>query len=486
MKKKAIIICAAIAVVAVLGFAAKSILSAGSNNMGLPVGTEKIKRDTIITTVSSKGEVSLLNSELIFATSIAEVDKVLVEKNDEVKKGDVLLRYKERSREDMETQLREAELALQSARLNLSQSRIPASATDLASADLAITNAENKITEFEYTVSVLEKGLEDQKRAVSDAEKDYNNTKALFDAEAASQSELDAAEKKLNDANKLLETKQKEYDQTLSTRKSLDDNLEYQKSVREQLANKSATQDAKNTTAQRQISVEQAQLKVNQLRRDLEDFQYEILSPIDGTVTELNISEGALTPTDKALMEISDVENFVVKMDVNERHAAKIALGQEAVITGSVLGKETVKGKISKISSIAEKKQTNNGTERVITVEITVDNSQESKLLKPGFSLEAVITTEVKENVVVASILSTLKDSDGSNYVFVVKEDNTLEKRTVVLGSYSDMTVEILEGLSEGETVVSQPSFNFAEGMTIMPMPNEAAETEAETVGEGN
>ena len=488
MKKKKILIIGLVSVAAIAAvYMGSQYLKSKVSNIGFPVQVETVSRDTIITNVSAKGEVSLLNSELIFANTNAEVEEVLVEKNDMVKKGDVLLRYKEKSKEKIENQLREAELNLKSAEISLNQETIPASETDLENARMSIKSAEDKIKDQEYAIDRLERDLKDQEKAVEDAKKTVENTKLLYEAGAASKDELTTAEDALKTAENLLVSKKNDYAQNVQTMESLRDNLTYQNNLYNQLVNKNSTQQSKNTVAQRQISVEQMRLRVDELRKDLADFQYEIISPIDGTVTELNISKGAITPTDKALMEISNIEDFVVKVNVNERNAAKIATGQVAEIKGSVLGDERASGKITKIGYIAEQKQSSSGgMETVIPVEITVDPSEASKLLKPGFSLEAIITTQVKENVVALPILSTLKESNGDNFVYVVKEDNTLEKRIVTLGVYSDMTVEA-EGVSEGETIVAQPTFDMHDGMKITPISAnaEAEGDQPEAEGEG-
>jgi len=245
--------------------------------------------------------------------------------------------------------------------------------------------------------------------------------------------------------------------------------LTYKENVYEETKSKTSATDTKNLIAQRSISVQQAQIKLEDARKELEDYQPEILSPIDGTVTVVSVSKGEMASTEKSLMEISNVDDYVVKVDVNERNAAKVDLGQEVEITGAVLEKNSVFGKVTKIGNIAEQKQTSNGTERIVPVEITVTPSEESKVLKPGFSLEAKITTEVKENIVVVPILATLKDLDGSTYVYVVKADNTLEKRSVEQGLYADMNVEVT-GLEEGEVIVSQPTPDMTEGTVITPM----------------
>ncbi|MDL2248174.1 efflux RND transporter periplasmic adaptor subunit [Tyzzerella sp. OttesenSCG-928-J15] len=467
-KKKIALIVGGIVVVAVAVLFINGRNAAGN----MPVNqtmVENVKRDTITNTVTAKGEVSLLNTELIYSTTVAEVEEVLVEKNDMVKAGDVLVRYTEKSRETIENKIRDAELNLRSVQISLADARTPNSETAIESSRLGVTQSEQDIKNLEMSISTQKNEIEKAKIKISDAEKTLSDNKALFELGAVSKEALDGYEKSLRDAKDTLTSLENALAKDEMNLDSAKDTLSYKEKVYEETKSKTSTTDVKNLIAQRQIAVEQAQINLEDAKKELADYQHEIISPISGTVSMVNISKGEMASTEKALMEISNVDDYVVKVDVNERNAAKIALGQEAQITGAVLGKESVYGKITKIGSIAEQKQTSNGTERVVPVEITVEPSELSKVLKPGFSLEAKITTEVKENIVVLPLLSIMKDKDGNSYVFILKEDNTVEKRVIEQGLYADMYVEAT-GIEEGETVVSQPTADMVDGMAITPL----------------
>jgi len=474
MKKKIAIILGGVAIVA----AAVIFINVRGAMMAVPenqVAVESAKRDTIVNTVSAKGEVSLLNKELVYSSTRAEVDEVMVEKNDIVEKGDVLIRYTEKSRETIENMIRDAELNLRSAQISLADARTPASETSIESSKLSVTQAGDDIKSLEMAMGILENDIDKAKIKIADAEKAYSNNKALYELGAVSKDTIEELEKASRDANDALETLENNKIKNELAMAAARNTLSYREKVYEETISRTSSADVRNLIAQRQIIVEQAQIKLDDARKELADYQHEILSPISGTVSMVSVSKGEIASTERALMEISNVDDYVVKVDVNERHSAKIALGQEVEISGAVLGKELVYGNITKIGSIAELKQTTNGTERVVPVEITVIPSEESKVLKPGFSLEAKITTEVKEDIVVVPILATLKDKDGNTYVFVVKDDNTIEKRIVEIGLYADMLVEV-SGLSDGEIIVSQPTIDMEDGAAVSPLTEEMAE----------
>jgi len=474
MKKKVFV------VITILALAAIGVYLVFGNNGGkesLPeVAVETAKLDTIVTTVNAKGEVSLLNSELIYSSIEAEVDEVLVEKNDVVTDGQPIIKYKEKTREKLENQLRDAQLSVRTAEIALNEAKIPPSQTTIEKARIDITDAESSIKDAKYALEQLEDKIAQQNRKILDAEKKLSDKRNLHNAGGASQYEVDSLEEELKDLQDVLTDYNKQKAQDQEKLKQYDDNLNYMKIVYEDTVNQLNTQSSKNTIALREIDLQKCRLAVEEIEADLRDFQEVIYSPIDGTVTDLKVSRGEVTPTDKVLMEISNIEDYIVKLDVNERNISKIAIGQEVVIEGSVLGKETVTGTVTKIGYIAETKTNSNGSEQVVPVEVTLDGSKDASLLKPGFSLEASITTDIKENVVVIPILSTLSESDGSSYVFIVKDDSTLEKRQVELGAYADMTVEAI-GVNEGEKIVAQPTIDMYEGMKIA-LPADIEETQ--------
>ena len=62
-------------------------------------------------------------------------------------------------------------------------------------------------------------------------------------------------------------------------------------------------------------------------------------------------------------------------------------------------------------------------------------------------------------------------DMEGE-FVYVV-ENNILTKKRVMTGISSDLYIQVTEGLSDGEQVVTEVAANLQEGMTVMAMPQQ-------------
>ena len=109
---------------------------------------------------------------------------------------------------------------------------------------------------------------------------------------------------------------------------------------------------------------------------------------------------------------------------------------------------------------------TANGNETVVEILISVDGA--GNVLKPGLNVTCDIAVIDKSGILLAPMEAITPDKDDNMMVFVVDEDtNRITQRTVSVGINSDMNVEILEGLSEGEIVVLDPQPSYSDGMSV-------------------
>ncbi len=488
-KKIAFISISAIIILSIIFIVVKNIKGKKDNDE-VSVETNTVSRGTIVKTISAKGEVKLLNNEVIHVDIDSDIESIPVKNDDLVHKGDLLIKFKHSSKEKLERNLRDAELELKSSQVVLENSKIPADEVDLKDAETNMaktkqsiedinTKLENDLKDAEMKLEQVNSNISQQKRIVKDAQDDLNDIQTLYNSGGISQKEFDKAKttlKNSQDSLDVLESQKRQIEQnkkfTLenynSDKKREEENLEFAKTKYNDLVNKLNKSETKNNIEQQEITVERNKLKVQQLKDDLSKFKEAIYSPVDGTVVSLRVKEGELVSEGTSLMEIAKSKDYVIKLHVNERYANEIAVGQKVDIEGTSLGKAVLKGKISKIDDIATTSTSGTVVERTIDAEVTLLNEKEKvNLLKPGFSIDSTVTTKTKENVLVIPILASLtEDSGGKNYVYVVKNDNTLEKRYVELGDYSDMTVEVT-GLHEGDKIVSEPSIDLQDGMKV-------------------
>jgi multidrug efflux pump subunit AcrA (membrane-fusion protein) len=102
------------------------------------------------------------------------------------------------------------------------------------------------------------------------------------------------------------------------------------------------------------------------------------------------------------------------------------------------------------------------------TLEVKMSiNGQNLTDLIPGFSINASIETQSADNTLILPAEAMRREID-SWYVFVVRNDGILEKRKFTPGIQAEMTVEILDGLSESDLVVLNPASILTNGMEVI------------------
>jgi hypothetical protein len=108
----------------------------------------------------------------------------------------------------------------------------------------------------------------------------------------------------------------------------------------------------------------------------------------------------------------------------------------------------TLTGKVEKVDTLGTSSQ------GVVTYSATIGFDALDERVRSEMSVNAVITINVKQDVVIVSS-SAVKTEGTTSYVQILK-DGAPVKQTVEIGSSNDTQVEITSGLSEGTSVVTQ------------------------------
>lgn len=473
-KKSKIIIIIAVAGVIVL-FAGIGIARAmaRTKTSGIPknapsVQVEAAKIETIITKVNASGKVELVDDAKVFAATSAKVSKVFVKVGDVVKQGDTLLTYDPETLDALKTNLADAELSVSLAELNLKSAKAPSSATELLQAETQVKTAEKTVSDVNAQIEQADINYAQLLRNLNTAEENYRKTKVLFDQGIQSKSELDNAENAVTSLNDQIKTAESQKSTLVNSLVTAQSSLELMKKQYQTALNKTSDSTVKNNIEQQQIALEQAISRVNTIKKDIADFKEQEIAPVSGTVLLINATDGQLMGEGTQIAQIADisVKNMVIVDYVPENDTRNLALNQEVEISGGALGKTAIyKGHVSKIFPVAEMRQLGSSTspESAITVEITPDTQDIP--IKVGYSVDTDIITKVSEDVVVVPLMSLVSESGGVNYVYVVNDQNTVEKRFVELLTYSNLYVEATN-VAAGEKVIKNPTANSAVKIT--------------------
>ncbi len=89
--------------------------------------------------------------------------------------------------------------------------------------------------------------------------------------------------------------------------------------------------------------------------------------------------------------------------------------------------------------------------------------------LLPGQSTRVKLLLDIRENATVVPVKSTIIEKGGA-YLYVMRQDSTVEKRFVELGPELDNAVVVERGLNPGEQVVIEGQHKLSPGMRVRPV----------------
>ena len=189
--------------------------------------------------------------------------------------------------------------------------------------------------------------------------------------------------------------------------------------------------------------------------RDVEGMKYEkalIKSPIDGMVIKKYLDKGSqVEPSANPLMRIpvimvANIDTVKVLVNVSEKYLGRLKENAEAKVEVDAYPDEVFVGDVTRIAPLVAL-----GT-RTSEVEIRIVNREHR--LKPGMFARVNIIIEKKENALLVPIKAVLS-KNNRKFVFVVN-GSIARKREVKTGIYQKDSVEIIEGLNEGEDVIME------------------------------
>ena len=173
-------------------------------------------------------------------------------------------------------------------------------------------------------------------------------------------------------------------------------------------------------------------------------------APRDGIVLERNAIEGMRAQPGDVLFRIADISVVWALADVAERDLGSISVGQPVAVRARSFPDREFSGKISVIYP-----QVNRETR---TARVRIELTNADLALLPDMYVDAEIGT-ASGTAVVAVPDSSVLDTGSRQAVFIDKGEGRFEPRTVKLGRRGDGYVEVKEGVSEGEAIVTSATF---------------------------
>jgi HlyD family secretion protein len=445
------------------------------------VTTDVAREDEIITLVNARGTAELIDKTTLYARTQGRISDVRPEVGSVVNEGDIVVVYDDKQLTTLLNQLENAQLSLKAAQVALEISNPPPTNGEISAAENNITQAEKAARDAQSQIDQADLQINQLKADISVRMDDYRTVEQLYTQGVSPKRELENAYETLRQLKNQFDTATSQRQIYAAALEAAKGNVEYAKKQYEITKNRQNEPANTGVIQQRRVQVEQAELSVRQIQKEIDDFIAMETAPSYGTVLTLNAQAGGTVATGTPLMEIGDVSgtNIVIKVNVPENRAVGVEIGEPVEIRGDALGSSVYEGVVTKIHPKAEPKQIGNAIETVITVEVTPLDA--SAPIKPGYTIEADIITRVNANAVIVPIMSLMTEN-GASVLYVVNGDFTVEKRVVELGSISGMDVEVLSGVSLGEQIVVTPPDTLADGVYVNPYGPEKNDTAPTTL----
>lgn len=189
------------------------------------------------------------------------------------------------------------------------------------------------------------------------------------------------------------------------------------------------------------------------------DLKYtDIRAPISGFISERMVRVGNLVELHQPVYSITSYDPLLAVLHVPERELGILRNGLEVTVRLDAFPQQEFKGEVIRISPVIDPAT---GTFRV-----TTEVKDPDKLVKPGLFGRVDILHDVRRNVPVIPRAAVIKE-DEQIFVFVVGEGNNVTRRAIRTGYERNGEIEVIEGVVEGEVVVTAGKGSLSDGSKI-------------------
>ena len=200
-----------------------------------------------------------------------------------------------------------------------------------------------------------------------------------------------------------------------------------------------------------QWDIDAAQIRSLAKRGRVQEY-LPIASPVDGTVIEKNIAMGSAVKAGTRLLRLADLSTVWVEGEVYEADFPWLETGLTADISLPDIPGRTYSAAVSFISPVLQ--------EKTRTVIIRVELANPKGRLRPGMYARMALDIDLGTRLVVPE--QAVIYAGERRIVFVDLGDGRLQPRKIKTGLRNDDEIEVLSGLSSGDSIVTSGNFLIA------------------------
>ncbi len=412
--------------------------------------------------ITTSGTVIGLEQIAYTSPVTAKVKEIPVEAGQIVKKGDVLIVY---DSTDLGDNLAKVQLQAQSEKAAGNEAYATAS------------KAAEKAKESKANVKDLKKDIKELKKEIEDISDELETyQEQLTEAEANNALEKEKAAIPQEDGStyspKLTDTtelKAKVKELTKSLNKKNEKLAEKQAELAQEEGIVTANEDVEvsaSTKAQISASNQLSDMNVNEAQEQVDAAIAGIVAENDGIVLSVDIVEGSYASETQTLITMINADEIGVEFSISKDDLTAVTEGQKARV---VIADKEYTGKVEFVSRVATLDANALGTTTSggsIKGRIVLDNPDENIFV--GVSAKAYIFIGESAGALAVPYSALCTDVEG-DYVLVVNDNNIIERKDITLGLYSGEYYEVLEGLAEGDKVITEVTKDMKPGEEYVP-----------------
>ena len=203
----------------------------------------------------------------------------------------------------------------------------------------------------------------------------------------------------------------------------------------------------------------------------------EIRSPISGVITDRPLYPGEMAAAGTPLLTVMDISSVIAKAHIPQEDAAALRVGDKGTMTVPGVDKP-IDGRVTIVSPALDASST--------TVEVWFEAKNPKHELKPGTSVQVSITAQTVKDALVVPVNSVLTAPDGSTTVMLAGSDGLAHQQAVKLGIRNGDDVQVVDGVKEGDKVVSTGGYGLPDKTKIKIEAAEASGEERKPTAEGS
>jgi RND family efflux transporter MFP subunit len=191
--------------------------------------------------------------------------------------------------------------------------------------------------------------------------------------------------------------------------------------------------------------------------------QSPVVSTITGTILQTPVNPGDTVSAQTVIYVVGDLAALAVETFVPERFSTNVRLGLPALVSFEAMPNENFAALVDEVSPVLDPASR---TLRIRLRFVPGPSGRIDSRIKAGMFGTVNLVTNSRRNVPVIPRSSAI-NTYGNWIAFVIKEDNTVERRVLTLGLETETTLEVLEGLAAGDLIVTAGQNFLSDGDTV-------------------